>query len=106
MVFHQPLRQKTAATRGGLIPARRHMALYLPRWATDCLKRADPALGALTVPFALYERQKGAMRLVALDERASAAGLFVEQSLTDARALCPTLQAREIDRQYVEAVFA
>jgi len=82
------------------------MALYLPRWATDCLKRADPALGALTVPFALYERQKGAMRLVALDERASAAGLLAEQGLSEARALCPNLQAREIDRNHLEAVFA
>ena len=82
------------------------MALHLPRWATDCLKRAEPALGALTVPFALYERQKGAMRLVELDERAEAAGLFATQSLSDARSLCPTLVVREIDRPRLEAVFA
>lgn len=82
------------------------MALYLPRWATDCLRRADRAIGELTVPFALYERQKGAMRLVELDDRARAAGLFATQSLSDARALCPTLQVREIDRPFLEAVFA
>ena len=46
------------------------------------------------------------MRLVALDEKAAAAGLFVEQSLSDARALCPRLEAREIDKAYLESVFA
>ncbi|HTJ57864.1 MAG TPA: DNA polymerase Y family protein [Devosiaceae bacterium] len=89
-----------------MLPARRYMALYLPRWATDCLRRADPALGELTVPFALHERQKGAMRLVELDDRAIAAGLFATQSLSDARALCPSLMVREIDRPFLEAVFA
>jgi len=82
------------------------MALHLPRWATECLKRAEPALGALTVPFALYEKQKGAMRLVELDARAEAAGLFATQSLSDARALCPPLVVREIDRPSIEAIFA
>jgi hypothetical protein len=48
--------------------ARRYLALSLPRWATDCLRRADPALaGALDRPLVLWERQKGAMRLVAVD---------------------------------------
>ena len=46
------------------------------------------------------------MRLVALDDRAAKAGLFVEQSLSDARALCPRLEVREIDRAYLEGVFA
>jgi len=46
------------------------------------------------------------MRLVALDQKATRTGLFVEQSLSDARALCPGLQVREIDRAYLEAVFA
>src|SRR6187551_3574091 len=63
-------------------PARRYLALYLPRWATDCLKRADPQLAALTRPFALWEKQQGAMRLVAVDARASAEGLFGGQNLS------------------------
>lgn len=82
------------------------MALYLPRWATDCLKRADPALAASTRPFALWEKQKGAMKLVALDQRASQAGLFVGQNLSDARALVPHLELREIDCFHVEQMFA
>jgi protein ImuB len=82
------------------------MVLFLPRWATDCLKRADPALAALTVPFALWEKNKGAMRLVALDQRAAEAGLFESQSLADARALVPNLHVREIDRQFLVQRFA
>ncbi len=46
------------------------------------------------------------MKLVALDERASAAGLFPGQNLSDARAIEPELDAREIDRDYVARVFA
>jgi protein ImuB len=80
--------------------------LTLPRWATDCLKRADPALAALIRPFVLWEKQKGAMRLVAVDAAASAVGLGPGQSLSDARAMVPNLEAREIDRLYLEQVFA
>jgi protein ImuB len=82
------------------------LALYLPNWATDCLKRADPQLAASDRPLALWERQKGAMRLVAVDNRAASVGLRTEQSLTDARALVPNLDVREIDRPYLEQVFA
>lgn len=46
------------------------------------------------------------MKLVALDKRASAEGLFTGQSLSDARGLIPNLDAREIDRFFVEQVFA
>jgi protein ImuB len=85
---------------------RRYLALYLPRWATDCLKRADPTLNGLTRPLALWERQKGAMRLAAVDARAAAQGLFVSQSLSDARAMVTNLEAREIDHGYIEHVFS
>ena len=46
------------------------------------------------------------MRLVALDAAAAAAGLFVGQSLSDARAICPELEVREIDRAFTAHVFA
>lgn len=82
------------------------MALYLPAWATDCLKRADQALARLKAPLVVYEKQKGAMRLVALDAGAARLGLYPGQSLADARALAPHLQAREIDRPMLEALFA
>jgi protein ImuB len=85
---------------------RRYLVLHLPRWATESLRRAEPALRELTSPFALYEKQKGAMRLVELDALATNAGLHATQSLSDARALCPSLVVREIDRPWLEAVFA
>lgn len=108
--------------------------LFLPRWATDCLRRVDPVLreraqekarpglepgserfsgsgmrqdrDARDRPFALWERQKGAMRLVALDNRAAEAGLMIGQSLSDARAIMPNLEVREIDHGLLEHVFA
>ena len=55
---------------------------------------------------ALWERQKGTMRLVAVDARAGASGLMAGQNLSDARALVPDLDAREIDHAYVSHVFA
>lgn len=80
--------------------------LSLPRWATDCLKRADPELAASPRPLVLWERIKGGLRIVALDEKAAGCGLRLEQSLADARAIVPDLLMREIDRDYLEAVFA
>lgn len=80
--------------------------MHLPRWATDCLKRAEPALAASPRPLALWEKLKGAMRLVELDAKASAEGLMPGQSLSDARALVPNLEAREIDRLWLAQVFA
>ncbi len=80
--------------------------LHLPRWATDCLKRADPSLAASGRPFVLWERQRGAMKIVELDDAASSKGLLVGQNLSDARAIVADLEAREIDREYLSNVFA
>jgi protein ImuB len=46
------------------------------------------------------------MKIVELDERASEHGLFVGQNLSDARAIVTDLEAREIDREITERVFA
>jgi protein ImuB len=80
--------------------------LHLPRWATDCLKRADPALAASARPLVLWERQRGAMKIVELDAAASRLDLFIGQNLSDARAIVPGLEAREIDRDQIARVFA
>ncbi|MEO6396584.1 MAG: DNA polymerase Y family protein [Devosia sp.] len=85
---------------------RRYLALHLPRWETDCLRRADPELATLTRPFALWEKKRGAMRIVAADARASRQGIFVSQSLSDAKAIVPDLEAREIDRGFLASAFA
>lgn len=46
------------------------------------------------------------MRLVALDEQAERFGLGIGQSLSDARAMCPALVAREIDESFTQSTFA
>src|SRR5690606_37515025 len=94
-----------AATSPRSAAPRRHLVLSLPRWATDCLRRADPALGATTRPLALWEKQKGAMRLVAVDAAASGRGLHPGQNLSDARALVPDLETREIDHGCIAHMF-
>src|SRR5689334_15701365 len=101
---------RQTTTRAETMPVfragRRILMLHLPRWATDCLKRADPALAASKRPLVLWEKQKGAMRLVALDLAASSFGLTIGQSLSDARAIVPDLEAREIDQAFTEQTFA
>ncbi|MDB5615050.1 MAG: hypothetical protein JWQ22_2703 [Devosia sp.] len=92
-----------AATQIGLLPSRRFLALYLPTWPTDYLKRRDPSLKG---PTALYERIKGGLRIAALDVEAGRAGLRIGQNLADARAMVPGLTVGEIDRPMLEAVFA
>ncbi|RYF88068.1 MAG: DNA polymerase Y family protein, partial [Caulobacteraceae bacterium] len=54
----------------------------------------------------LWERIKGGLRIVALDDAAAGCGLRLEQTLADARAIVPDLAMREIDRDYLEGVFA
>lgn len=80
--------------------------LSLPRWATDCLKRRDPSLVQSGRPFALYEKQKSALKLVAVDAAVSRVNVWPGHNLSDARALIPNLEAREIDRPLIEALFA
>ncbi|HEY4201221.1 MAG TPA: DNA polymerase Y family protein [Devosiaceae bacterium] len=99
-------RTSAAPSVTGSLVERRYLALFLPRWATDCLKRRDPALGASRRPLALYEKQNSALRLVAVDGCAHDKGLAPRQSLSDAKARVPELDAREIDRQLIEAIFA
>ncbi len=45
------------------------------------------------------------MRLQATDKAAERAGLYRGQNLSDAKALCPDLVAREMDREYLGALF-
>ena len=82
---------------------RRFLALHLPYWATDYLKRAEPGLQGR--PLALYERIKGGLRLAALDPEGLQNGLRLGQNLADARAIWPLLTVREIDRPGLEAAF-
>ncbi|RZA18422.1 MAG: DNA polymerase Y family protein, partial [Proteobacteria bacterium] len=82
---------------------RRFLALNLPYWATDYLKRAEPSLREK--PLALYERIKGGLRLAALDPMGLQNGLRLGQNLADARAIWPELTVREIERPRLETAF-
>ena len=87
--------------------------MFLPRWATESLGRAEakktgqPQSGRNEPerPLVLYERQQNAMRIAELNEAAYYAGLRKTQTLADARALCPGLDARQIDRAAVKHAF-
>ena len=78
-------------------PARRYLALSLPLLATDRIARQRwgnrwrLAARPDTPPLVIAGRRNNTIRLVALDEMAMQNGLFRGQSLTDARAILPTL---------------
>lgn len=95
--------QTGLAKPASICPERRFLCLYLPYWATQYLKRVDPGLKA---PLALYEKIKGGLRLVALDQQAQAAGLRLGQALADARALLPGLTVLEQDTGFLASAFA
>jgi protein ImuB len=88
-----------------LLAQRRLLVIFLPRWATDFLKRRDPGLATSGRPLILYEKHKSAMRIAALDEAASRLGLRLGQALSDARAQLPSIDAREIDHLLLEGAF-
>ncbi len=71
------------------------MAVLLPKWPTDRLKKLQPSLDRGGSRVVLYEKTKSALRLHALDAAAEALGLFPGQALADARAICPDLVAVE-----------
>ena len=67
---------------------RRYLALFLPFLQADrlCATSARP-----DGPFAFVEKQRGALRLAAVDPRATALGLIPSLNLADARARVPEL---------------
>ncbi|MFC3126420.1 Y-family DNA polymerase [Pseudoroseomonas globiformis] len=71
----------------------RFLALHLPCWETDLLRRAEPGLPQ-GVPLASWASSGSRRHLVAVDAVAAAGGLFAGQALADARALQPGLVLR------------
>nr|WP_256325879.1 DNA polymerase Y family protein [Sphingomonas sp. YR710] len=65
------------------------------------LSQPSPPKGGegFSAPFAFVEKQKGAMRLVAVDPHALALGIVPGLSLADARARVPELEAIDYDPQ-------
>lgn len=74
----------------------RWLAIYLPRLATDRLKRSGRAPGD-DRPLAIYAKQANAYQLTGVDKRASELGLRLAMSLADARAIQPKLEAVEAE---------
>src|SRR5690606_23598522 len=83
--------------------ARRFLVLFLPYWATQYLKRAEPELQQ--APLALYARVKGGLRLVALDPALAADGFRPGLRVAEARAIRPDLVLREIEPARLAAAF-
>ncbi|MGL4973724.1 MAG: Y-family DNA polymerase [Bosea sp. (in: a-proteobacteria)] len=78
---------------------RRYLALCLPFLSTDRARRSmnQPARrGQDDRPFVLVEKDRGALRIAALDAVAARASLSIGMALTEARALWPSLEVAEI----------
>lgn len=69
---------------------------------------AAPDKGPGDVPFVFVEKQRGAMRITAVDPRAQALGLVAGQALADARAILPDIVAYDCapaaDQDWIERI--
>ena len=74
---------------------RRYLAVFLPLLPTQRLIRSNGS--APDTPFAMVEKQRGAMRLAACDTAALALGLSAGMALADARARVPELAVFDHD---------
>jgi protein ImuB len=75
-------------------PGRRYLALWFPLLPADLRRRR---FGPDDAPLAFVEKQRGAMRIVALDARSLKLGLAPGLTLADARARVPELAAIDHD---------
>jgi protein ImuB len=74
-----------------LSSARRYLAVHLPFLPAE--RRIAANTAPPEAPFAITEKQRGALRIVALSPRALALGLMPGMALADARARVPQLAA-------------
>lgn len=85
---------------------RRYLAIWFPVLPADRLRRRPPPDFAPEQPFALTDKIKGAMRLVALDPSAGGLGLSSGLSVAEARARVPELAVFDhdpaADRRWLE----
>src|SRR5919206_3103671 len=77
---------------------RRVVALFLPSWPTDALRRRDPGAPPRGEPLVTARREAGGRRaLAAVDDAARALGLRPGMAVAHARALAPGLAVAEAD---------
>ena len=88
--------------RNAAVQDRRHLAVYFPWLPAERLIRTRAA--PPDTPFAIVEKQKGAMRLVAVSQAAHLLGLSGGLALADARARVPDLAAFDYDRAADDAL--
>ena len=81
----------TPRTQTELLASRRFLALYLPRWATDCLKRADPRWRNRPSRWCSGSSRRARCGWWRSTGRRRRLGLSTGQSLSDARAQMPEL---------------
>lgn len=76
---------------------RRYLALWFPFLSTDRQRLAEGG-GPDDRPLVLTDKEHGALKIAAADERALAIGLLAGMTLADARARVPRLRVLPIDR--------
>jgi protein ImuB len=81
---------------------RRIIAAALPHLAAEARLRREGQAG-FPHPFAIAGREGNALRLVSVNPAAAALGLAPDQSLADARAVCPTLVTRPAEPERLAA---
>lgn len=74
---------------------RRYLCIFLPRWPIQCLRRTHA--DTIRQPCAVFERSQHGEHLVVCSTEANYKGIRTGMSLTDARALVPTLLHHEFD---------
>jgi protein ImuB len=98
-------RRGTNHTRGRLrisdadllqVPGRRFLAVHLPHFPTDRLRRLNRGLPP-EQPLATWATAGNARQLCAVDQAAVAIGLHAGQALADAQAMSPGLQLAPAD---------
>lgn len=75
------------------MPNRRVLSIWFPRLGVQRIQRSRH----IDLPFAIVETKQNAQILSSICEQAEMQGLFVGQTISDARALCPNLVTQNID---------
>ena len=82
---------------------RRILAVWLPRFSTDRLKRKDASLSKLIsgsgAPLVIAGRANNSLYIAALEDRAQRLGLYKGQPLANARAMAPALTVRPTEEK-------
>src|SRR5580704_697711 len=82
---------------------RRILAVWLPRFSTDRLKRKDASLSKLIngsgAPLVIAGRTNNSLYIAALEDRAQRLGLYKGQPLANARAMAPALTVRPAEEK-------